>query len=1501
MLSWRVYNQSVKKHQILRILKGYDLMPLINRFRIVNFRYDDDKKYIANEIYEFDGKSALINLENGGGKSIILQLALQVILPNTSMGSRNFSDYFKVGSSPAHVMIEWKLDGTRADYLLTGICISKNADGLRFFTYIHNYTLPHDLDIKGMEAVNRNKQVIGFSEYHNYLKRLATEMRLNINIYSRDRQKEYRDKLHTFNLFREEFDAIKTINQSEGGIDKFFENARKSRNVIEKLIIPNIPQAEGETSGILAQTFKKHLENLKNIPLFQHRIKTYEAFCDRAANLLTKLEGYGKTVGDIESVSRDILALSNLINLAKDKLNNEAELLKASDRNYAASIEELKYKRESFDYQNKVIEFEAIDKKHKQTVSEVEETKRKIEEADKKVRFMEAASLYEEVVNARNGIARYKAQLESLTKEKDEIDREYQNCIFFAKRLLREEVDRIAKDIEELKNQYTFNVKALSDLEKDLGEKDKERDIIRDTLSSIGTRLKDDKDKQSQITGYFVKDMTLLIDPASGIQTLTKDREEEYEKKNNLNLEIEKADKLLEDIAINETRTREEVAALNQQQKNKETEVEDFNIRIAKLHREISMYEISEEIYNKSTLDSLKAVRARVDNSLSEVSGRYHELLKRKHLFDGSEYYVPDMELKKVYELLKNNGIRCIPGSLWLKNQREDLKEDFLHKNPLLCHSIVLEKSELEKVRTGQNGNSLSAQILEIVESYPVTFIVDSEHGLCIPKESESSYGIDRIGAMEAYVVFSRNNTFALDSGLFKDYLTGMDQSIARTENEYEAIKKDQEKITGLIERCLEFIGSYPKDWLKEMQVQIERLNKDIGSKKDALNEFQKNREALHKKINENHRLILNSDEIISEKDKDIEKLSRYIELTDRIKEHEKLYREADTKRITIEEEKKELLERRKTLSKEIENTKTGLDGCQRINREKNKTLDEITLKLNIESPTQEMTGTLEEILSKAKGLEARIENSQAEQIRQFIENMRKDEQKRLKEIHNKGFEEHDFETRIIDYSDEELEEERRKLLSLKQGGLQLDKKEREFLSNGEKLNGMIIQLRENIKKSYKLEPFEFESVGSIDEASFNAQIEAYNRKRQKNAKKLEETEKRGRKLSEYGSKLEDYINENGITILSVSRENMDSLVHNGETVSMWDMLQLPVENIAVISNESRNHYRELLNKLKDTEITIRESYDELYNQADWAENVTIRMIIEKIINNDMYNYKYVKDLFEDIIGSVYSMKNAAQFQLEESLRDKVEIVERCYSKAEAVYEELKSVDTFSRIKIDGMNKKTVIIDMPQLHAEEGKALMTRYIEVSISEIEKMKAEGKYDPARIDGEIAAIMSPVRLLDAVTNLNEYSIKVFKPDSFGASRYIPWEVVIKWSGGEKLAGFFAMFISIISYLRYKKTNFPGSGKVIWIDNPFGQANADYLLSYIFDLAKATDTQMICLTGHMQVDIYMQFDVVYSLIHRLLTGMNMSVIQSKLVKSQDGLESAFYKVKQEQMTLF
>lgn len=839
---------------------------------------------------------------------------------------------------------------------------------------------------------------------------------------------------------------------------------------------------------------------------------------------------------------------------------------------------------------------------------------------------------------------------------------------------------------------------------------------------------------------------------------------------------------------------------------------------------------------------------------------------------------------------------------MWLKNQREDLREEFLHRNPLLCYSIVLEKAELEKLKADSGNISLANQILELVENYPVTFIVDSEAGIVAPTgEGKHSPGIDKLGSMEAYVVFASNNKFSLNSNAFADYLTGMDQNISKMKDNYEAIKSDQEKITGLIERCSEFMELYPQGYLKEIQSQLDKIDKDIYVNEASLKQLQEKRELLLKKIRENQNAISHIDELIVEKSTDIVNLNEYIELTGKIKELEKQYREEDLMRAKIEEEKRILTEKLDFTSKKIEDTRNNMDARIRENQDNRKKLDKISAKLNTDKPAMDIKGSLEEILSRAQGLEIKIADSQAEQIQKFIESRMKDEHRRIKEIHNKGFCEDDFDGRVISFTDEELEEDRKKLILLKDEDVRIKENERTISGQIKTLEGETKELKKNIERRFNLGPFEFESLESVDAATFSAQIEAYNRKRQKNAKRLEEIEKRRGKLSEYSSRLEDYINEKEITIRSESREYMDSLVHNGESISMWDMLQLPVERIAVIANENRGLYRDLTKSLGQIEATIKESYDELYHDADWAENVTIRMIIEKIMNNDRYNYKYVKELFKEIIESVENMKKGAQFQLEESLRDKSEIVERCYSKAEAVYDELKRVDNFSKIKIDGVTRKTIVIEMPQLHPEEGKALMTRYIEVSIDEIEKMKAEGKYDPARIDGEIAKIMSSVSLLDAITNLNEYSIKVFKPEAMGASRYIPWEVVISWSGGEKLAGFFAMFISIISYLRSKKTGWPDSSKVIWIDNPFGQANAGYLLSYIFELAKGTNTQMICLTGHLQVDIYMQFDVVYSLIHRQLTGMNMSVIQSKLVKSQGGLESAFYKITQEQMTLF
>jgi len=1473
-------------------------MPKINRFRIVNFRYDDDKKYIANEIYEFDGRNALINLENGGGKSVILQLALQAVMPNTSIGSRNFSDYFKVGSSPTHIIVEWKLDGTRAEYLLTGICISKNAEGLRYYTYTQTYTLPHDIDIKGIEAVSRDKQVIGFSEYHNYLKRLSSEMRLPLNVYSRDRQKEYREKLHTYNLFREEFAAIKIINQAEGGIDKFFEGARKSRDVIEKLIIPNIPQSEGESSGILAETFKKHVENLKNIPIYQHNIKMYDAFCDKAALLINSLEGYGAKVDEINNVGRNILALGNLLGIGADRLFNECEDLKENDRDFAKTIEDLNYKKVSLDYQNNVMELEKIKARHDKVTDEIARLKGDIKEADKKIKYMNSAIAYKDILEARLILSEQYGKLETLTREKDDIYREYQNCIYYVYTLLCKEKEDRDRKMEQLNSKLEEQLFQKNEQKNMLTKKDDERDRILGSVSSLRTKLEEEKERKSQITSYFAKDMTLLVAPSEGLKKLKNEKEILLNKKKDYKEEINKWNISINDSVISETRIKESVAAANEKKNNLESMLDAFHDKYSRVNRELAMYEINGDVYSKEGAELLNSLKIKADNRVGDISGRYHELLKRKILYEGCEYYVPDIEVKRVYEFLKGNGIRCIPGSLWLNNQKEDLREALLHKNPLLSYSIVVEKNELDRIK------GFVKEILEMVERFPVTFIVDSEEGIFTSMEhaSQKAEGLDRLGTMEAYVIFSKSNSFSIEPQLFDSYIAGIDKDIAKIKDEYEVAKRDADKITGLMEKCRQFIGMYPEEYLKEMKSSINAVSEEIRKSNEASKELAQKRELLTEKVKENQQKIENIDGIIFEKDMDIEKLGSFIETGNKIAELDRRYRDEENQRIRIEQEKKTIISAIDACSKEIEDTKHNINEHTQKSIKRNELMDQISIKLTVKELSMEITGSPDEVLKRAEGLQKKIDSGNEESIKMIIDFQEKSIDDKLIDIKSNGFDETDFIDGMIGFSKEDVNNETKIYVTLREKKDIADKEERDLLADESKLEGKVDQIRSNIDKGFGRIPYEFESIESLDISVFDSQIDAVNKKKIKNLKNIDDKEKRRAKLIEYKGRLEDFISREKISINSDSRENMDSFTFEGESFSIWDILTLQVEKTTVIAKGLQIQYLDLNQIISNMQADINRSYDDLYKESDWAENITIKTILENIIKKDMYNYKYVKGLFDDIILSVKNMKNAAQFQLEESLRDKDEIVERCFQKAEAIYDEVKTVDGFSKIKLDGTLRKTVIIDAPALHPEEGKSLMTRYIEVSISEIEKMKSEGKYDPARIDNEIAKIMSPVRLLDAVSNLNQYAIKVYKPEStIGASRYIPWEVVINWSGGEKLAGFFAMFISIISYLRYKKTGWQGSSKVIWIDNPFGQANADYLLSYIFDLAKSTNTQMICLTGHMQVDIYKQFEVVYSLIHRMLAGMNMSVIQSKLVKSQGELESASYRIKHEQMTLF
>ncbi|NOV70886.1 hypothetical protein [Clostridium beijerinckii] len=63
-------------------------MPAISKIRFTNVVYENGQKRYNDDVFQFDGENGAILLENGGGKTVFIQTALQAILPNHDLADR---------------------------------------------------------------------------------------------------------------------------------------------------------------------------------------------------------------------------------------------------------------------------------------------------------------------------------------------------------------------------------------------------------------------------------------------------------------------------------------------------------------------------------------------------------------------------------------------------------------------------------------------------------------------------------------------------------------------------------------------------------------------------------------------------------------------------------------------------------------------------------------------------------------------------------------------------------------------------------------------------------------------------------------------------------------------------------------------------------------------------------------------------------------------------------------------------------------------------------------------------------------------------------------------------------------------------------------------------------------------------------------------------------------------------------------------------------------------
>src|SRR5690606_3730949 len=161
-------------------------------------------------------------------------------------------------------------DGDAPGYLLTGFTFANGKDDERpidFITYTHRYDEPNDLDVCQIPLFGSDGAPVTLAA----LKQRLREARLP-RLHVHQTIREYQAELAQYQLYQEEWQSIRTINEAEGGVGLYFEHARTTRQLIERILIPGIEQALYESEADrqeLTEAFRRHRDDLLEIPVIQ--------------------------------------------------------------------------------------------------------------------------------------------------------------------------------------------------------------------------------------------------------------------------------------------------------------------------------------------------------------------------------------------------------------------------------------------------------------------------------------------------------------------------------------------------------------------------------------------------------------------------------------------------------------------------------------------------------------------------------------------------------------------------------------------------------------------------------------------------------------------------------------------------------------------------------------------------------------------------------------------------------------------------------------------------------------------------------------------------------------------------------------------------------------------------------------------------------------------------------------------------------------------------------
>ena len=1450
-------------------------MPQINRIRVNNVKYNFGTQVYDDFVMRFNCQNTIYDLANGGGKSLLMLLLMQNMLPNCTLDDKQpIEKLFRQGSGNTciHSLVEWKLDpcyqkdGFR--FMTTGFCARKgrgtddeNQDGqeqtaaptasVEYFNYCIFYREFGDNDIKNLPLVS-NGERITYNGLKAYLRDLEKGgYKYVVKIF--DRKGDYQSFISNYGIYESAWEIVRGINKTEGHVRTYFEsNYKTSRKVVEDLLIEEIIQKSfnnklsvDNDEGMMAQTLmdikdklvelsKKHSQlgaydsQIAAIDSFKEYLSTYEAFYNRKEEIEKQLyDLLLVAMRESDKKDKELKSQDDLITKMYDELAHEKEAIAVaevmSEKNSMAGVESLVNEtRKALELKNTAIE-----------------------EARGKLSLMESAGDYKDYAEYEKSYKGLQIAIDNRLREDTDITAELKILAAGYRKFYETETRRLKEKLDIAANRVKALEVRLSEAKDNLRNADKEAA----GLGSLSDNLENEIQELHTQLGAALSEAGTVV-----CENVSEEYDKSFRDKELLKNEETRMSEKFNDV-------QQQLMSLNETISANKALIDIFTEQSEKLEKADEAGNADNERMGKIreiySADNDEAMLSVILETYQKMRSEYTEECKAAQELDSfidnarkGTYICKSPERDRLKEYLESQyGSDVVEGHEWFATLNAGQKRDVLKRTPFIEYAFII-KNDFERIK----ADEMLKDFGKGAAAYPVI----SEQVLI---DTKLEINKDLI-------------VFALKDMSFLRDEAKLETQIKLAQEELESHKAQAGKLADRMELVWNdytFALVYNAASGKVDVSEAEAIRLKIADSEAAIIEAEKKRSVLNEVKEQLSRNLAQTRDDIEEKETACSLLSRIMEMNTSI---DKKYERLKGLKVDVDSARNRIYECEEaaaSANSEYETARDFVDSTRKAYEEIVKSWEEQyapyydeNVSIEIDDDTYRLDK--DEIESRFTGLKTALsqKNSDFADKQALMNHLSASMNKCRDAIEYRGYTFDDIKAKyeageIKAAGSQQLRNAKDALNNLVKSSdsVREELESQEALFN--RLEGSIAHGINQIENNYG----SFNEFPCDDPDEFITQHKVLIKKLEDNTKVQEKTR---RQMSDSlkdilvcRKDLERIVSDAGMHVPEEFRpEDAQGISAN---LTEYEAVHKEYASITRLEykkvdefNKNKSKLIDLLNGFNAVELA-----DEVRISLNVPENVAkTRSMIESLNETNTFI-----QLEKDRIA-----KGIEDMQM---IKDNFE--NRCIQTCSNIKTELDRLPQLSNINLDGEQIAIISLQIPYIKEELYKEKMSEYIDETVFMAESFKESAerlKYIRNRLSWK--------RLFSViVTDMNSIRINLYKRERIkDQSRYLRYEEAVG-STGQSQGIYIQFLIAIINYISNMNSsgNEGVEGKTIFIDNPFGAAKDIYIWEPIFKLLATNHVQLIVPARGATPAITGRFDVNYILGQKLVDSRQQTVV--------------------------